>query len=334
MSVPATMRFIDVRKYGKPEVMFVNTCPVPAPKADEVLIRVMAAGVNRPDCFQREGNYPPPPGASTIMGLECAGEVVAIGADVTRFKIGDRVCGLANGGAYAEYCAIPQTQTLRWPTGMDAVTAAAICETFFTVYVNTFTHGRLKPGETFLVHGGTSGIGSAAIMLGREFGATVYATAGAPDKLEACLKLGATAAFSYKTQDWSKEVLAATGKRGVDVVLDLGGGPYLQKNLQCLAMDGRIVCIAFLAGVVVDGVNLGLLAVKRAVVTGSTMRPRTTAQKGEIAQDLEARVWPVLDQGRCWPVINKVFAFEDIAQAHTLMETNTHIGKIVVKIAD
>jgi NADPH2:quinone reductase len=332
VATPAEMTFIAHGAGGGPEVLAPQRGPVPAPQPDEVLIRCMAVGVNRPDVAQRSGSYPPPPGASPILGLECAGEVVAAGAKATRYKPGDRVTALANGGAYAEYCTAPEAQTLPWPKGYDAVRAAALPETYFTVFANMFGHGRLVAGETLLVHGGTSGIGVTAIQLAKAFGATVFATAGSPAKVAACLELGADAGIDYRAQDFVEEVKRLTGGKGVDLVLDMVGAPYFAKNIRCLRLDGRLVLIAFLAGHVAENVDLRPVMVKRLTVTGSTMRPRTTAEKGEIAAALEAKVWPMLAAGKCGPRIFQTFPLAEAAAAHRLMESSAHIGKIMLTV--
>jgi NADPH2:quinone reductase len=306
--------------------------PVPAPQPDEVLIRCMAVGVNRPDVAQRSGSYPPPPGASPIIGLECAGEVVAVGAAVARWKVGDRVAALTNGGAYAEYCTAPEAQTLPWPKGYDALRAAALPETYFTVFANLFGHGRLGGGESVLIHGGTSGIGVTAIQLAKAFGATVYATAGSAGKVAACVELGADAGIDYRAQDFVEEVKALTAGKGVDVVLDMVGASYFARNLRCLRVDGRLVIIAFLGGHVAEKVDLRPVMVKRLTVTGSTMRPRSTAEKGEIAAALEAKVWPLLAAGKCGPRIFRTFPLAEAAEAHRLMESSAHIGKIMLSV--
>ncbi len=334
MSVPASMKHIAAEGAGPPDILKLATGPVPQPKPDEVLIRVQAAGVNRPDVLQRLGQYPVPPGASAIIGLEAAGEVVAAGAEVTNFKPGDRVCALTNGGAYAEYVAAPQAQTLPWPAGYDALRAAALPETYFTVWANLFMAGKLQAGESVLIHGGSSGIGVTAIQLAKEIGATVYVTAGSDEKCAACVKLGAAAAINYRSADFADEIKRLTGARGVDVVLDMVGAPYAVRNIRSLAMDGRLVQIAFLQGSKVENFDLLPIMLKRLTVTGSTMRPRTTAQKGEIAAELRQKVWPVLDAGRAGPVIHKVFPLAEAAQAQALMETSTHIGKIMLRVAD
>lgn len=334
MTPPDHMRHIAAPHAGGPEVLSLATGPVPRPGADEVLIRVLAAGVNRPDVQQRKGAYPPPPGASPVLGLEVAGEVVAAGPDVTAFRVGERVCALTNGGGYAEYCTAPATQCLPWPQGFDAVRAAALPETYFTVWANLFRIGRLSRGESALIHGGTSGIGVTAIQLAHEFGARVYATAGSPEKCDACLRLGADGAINYREADFAQSIKEFTAGRGVDVVLDMVGAAYMARNLRCLATDGRLVLIAFLGGSKVEDLDFTHVMTRRLTITGSTMRPRTTAQKAEIAADLRAHVWPVLDAGRCGPVIHATFPLDRAADAHALMESSTHIGKIVLQVAD
>jgi NADPH2:quinone reductase len=334
MPVPQTMSHIEMTAPGGPEVLRLTTGPTPTPKPDEVLIRVQAAGVNRPDIAQRSGSYPPPPGASPLLGLEVAGEVVAAGNAVTTYRIGDRVCALTNGGGYAEYCVAPAPQCLPWPSSYDAVRAAALPETYFTVWANLFQAGRLAAGETTLIHGGTSGIGVTAIQLAKEFGATAYATAGTDEKCAACTRLGAATAINYRTQDFVEEIARLTDKRGVDVVLDMVGAPYLQRDLRTLAMDGRLVLIAFLQGSKAENFDFVTVMTKRLTITGSTMRPRSTAQKGAIAAALREKVWPVLDAGRCAPVIHARFPLAEAAAAHQLMESSTHIGKIMLRVAD
>jgi NADPH2:quinone reductase len=299
-----------------------------------VLIRVMATGVNRPDVAQRKGEYPPPPGASPLIGLETAGEVVAVGPEAGAWKVGDKVCALTNGGAYAEYCTAPAAQCLPWPKGYDAVKAAALPETFFTVWANLFGHGRLQSGETVLIHGGTSGIGVTAIQLAKAFGARVIATAGSADKCAAMTKLGADVAVNYKDQDFVEAVKAATGGKLADVVLDMVGADYFNRNLKCLAMDGRLVIIAFLGGFEVAKADLRPVMTRRLTVTGSTMRPRTTAQKGALAAALREKVWPLLEAGKVAPPIWKVFPLKEAAAAHALMESSAHIGKIMLQVAD
>ncbi len=332
-ALPESMTYIAHGDGGGPDVLVAATGPLPKPAAGEVLVRVMAAGVNRPDVQQRKGLYPPPPGASPVLGLEVAGEVVAKGEAVTRFAIGDRVCALVNGGGYAEFCAVPAAQALPWPEGFDAIQAAAVPETLFTVWANLFGHGRLAEGETALVHGGTSGIGVTAIKLAKAFGARVFATAGSPEKCEAMLSFGADAAIDYRQQDFVAEV-KKLAPGGVDVVLDMVGGDYFQRNLRCLGRDGRLVLIAFLGGHEVEKADLRPIMLKRLTVTGSTMRPRTTAEKGAIANALREKVWPLLAKGECAPVIHAIFPMAEAAKAHALMESSAHIGKIMLRVAE
>ena len=334
MTTPATMQFVEMTAPGDASVMRIGTGPAPRPKLGEVLIRVQAAGVNRPDIQQRRGAYPPPPDASPILGLEVAGEVAALGAGVDTLAVGDKVAALVNGGGYAEYCVAPATQCLPWPHGYDAVRAAALPETYFTVWANVFGLGRLAPGESLLVHGGSSGIGVTAIQLAVALGSTVYATAGNAEKCEACRALGAAAAINYRETDFADEIKRLTDRRGVDVVLDMVGAPYAARNLRSLAIDGRLVQIAFLEGSQAEQLDLLPIMVRRLTVTGSTMRPRTAAQKGAIADALRAQVWPLLDEGRCAPVIHRVFSLAEVADAHRLMESSAHIGKIILRVAD
>ncbi len=332
MPMPQTMTYVHANGAGGPEVLGLGTCPVPVAKADEVLIRVQAAGVNRPDVAQRQGTYPPPPSASPILGLEVAGEVVAIGDQVTALAVGDRVCALTNGGGYAEYCTAPASQCLPWPVGYDAIRAGALPETSFTVWANLFQIGGLAKGQTALVHGGTSGIGVTAIQFAHEFGARIFATAGSDDKCAACLRLGADAAINYRTQDFAAEVKTLTEGRGVNVILDMVGAPYMARNVRSLGMDGRLVMIAFLEGSKVQEFDFVQVMVKRLTITGSTMRPRTTAQKAVIATELREKVWPALDAGRCPPVIHATFPLAQAAEAHRLMESSAHIGKIMLAV--
>ncbi|MDA8048816.1 MAG: NAD(P)H-quinone oxidoreductase [Rhodospirillales bacterium] len=332
MALPERMTAITVTAPGGPEVLAPAELPLPVPQPDEVLIRVAAAGVNRPDIQQRKGLYPPPPGASPLLGLEAAGEVVEAGALAAPWSQGDRVTALCNGGAYAEYCAVPAAQCLPWPAGFDAVKAAALPEALFTVWANLFRAGRLRAGESALVHGGSSGIGTTAIQLGRARGATMYATAGSAEKCAACLRLGAAAAIDYHTQDFVAEILRLTADRGVDVVLDIVGAPYMAKNLRILARDGRLVLIAFQGGSKVEKFDFLPVMTRRLTITGSTMRPRTTAEKGTIAGELEAEVWPLLSSGTIAPMIHATFRLADVSAAHRLMEAGTHIGKIVLTL--
>ncbi|KQV68077.1 NAD(P)H-quinone oxidoreductase [Rhizobium sp. Root1220] len=332
MSLPARMRFVDLSGFGAPGVMTIATGPLPVAAEGQVLVRTEAIGVNRPDVAQRQGIYPPPKDASPVLGLELAGEVVAIGPDVSGYAIGDKVCGLANGGAYAEYCVLPAGQAMPFPKGYDAVKAAALPETFFTVWANLFQMAGLTEGESVLIHGGSSGIGTTAIQLARAFGAEVYATAGSRDKCEACEKLGAKRAIDYKTEDFAEVIGSETGGHGVDIVLDMIGAAYFEKNIASLARDGCLSIIAFLGGAVAEKVNLAPIMVKRLTVTGSTMRPRTAEEKRAIRDDLLSQVWPLLDAGKVAPVIHKTFAFEDVIEAHRLMEEGSHIGKIMLRL--
>jgi putative PIG3 family NAD(P)H quinone oxidoreductase len=331
MSLPTTMRYIDHGKGGPPSVLKPAEGPVPAPRDDEVLIRVAYAGVNRPDVLQRSGSYPPPPGASPYLGLEASGEVVALGKGVSRWKLGDRVCALTNGGAYAEYVASPEGQTLPVPAGLSLVQAAALPETYFTVYTNVIERGRLQAGETILIHGGSSGIGITAIQMAKAWGATVYTTVGNAEKAKACKALGADVAIDYRSQDFVEEVLELTGKRGVDVILDMVGGDYIARNLRCLALEGRLVQIAFLQSPKVE-VDWTTLMTKRLTYTGSTLRPRPPAEKARLADELRTKIWPQIEQGRMLPVIHKVFPLSEAGAAHTLMESSTHIGKIMLEV--
>ncbi len=328
-ALPAEMTFIRIDRPGPPEVLVPDRMPVPSPAAGEVLIKVAAAGINRPDVLQREGGYPPPPGASDVPGLEVAGEVAAVGADVERWRPGDRVMALVSSGGYAEYCIASAPQVLPVPEGMGIIDAGGVPETFFTVWTNVFDRGRLRADESFLVHGGSSGIGTTAIQLAHAFGATVFATVGGEDKRRACLELGAQRVVDYRHEDFVEVVRAETGGRGVDVILDMVGGPYVERNLQALAVEGRLVQIAWLQGPKVQA-NFMALMLKRLTWTGSTLRPRSVAQKGEIAQALEAKVWPLLAEGSVKPLIHRTFPLVEAAAAHALMESSTHIGKIVL----
>jgi len=330
MSAPQEMRYV-AHEDGGPECMRVATGPVPQPRPGEVLIRVEAAGVNRPDVQQRKGAYPPPPDASPILGLEVAGEVAASNG-AGPYGEGDRVCALANGGGYAEYCAVPAGQCLPWPAGYDAIRAGALPETYFTVWANLFMIGHLQPRESTLIHGGSGGIGVTAIQLAHEFGSRVYATAGSKEKCDACVRLGADAAINYKEADFAESLKEFTGGKGVNVILDMIGGAYAARNLRSLALDGRLVIIALMGGAKAQEVDLARIMTRRLTVTGSTMRPRSTAQKTAIAETLRAKVWPVLEAGRCGPVIHSVFPLDQVVEAHRLMESSAHIGKIMLKI--
>ena len=328
-ALPAEMTFIRIDRPGPPEVLVPDRMPIPAPGAGEVLIKVAAAGINRPDVLQRQGGYPPPPGATDVPGLEVAGEVAAVGDGVTRWQLGDRVMALVSSGGYAEYCTAPAPQVLPVPPGVGMIEAGGIPETFFTVWANVFDRGRLQPGESFLVHGGSSGIGTTAIQLAHAFGATVFATVGGEDKRRACLELGARRVIDYRNEDFVEIVRAETGGKGVDVILDMVGGPYVERNLQALAVEGRLVQIAWLQGPKVQA-NFMALMLKRLTWTGSTLRPRSVEQKGEIAKALEAKVWPLLAEGKVKPLIHRTFPLKEAAAAHALMESSTHIGKIVL----
>jgi NADPH2:quinone reductase len=329
--LPDSMCAIEIKAPGGPEVLVPALRPLPKPQKGEILVRVAAAGVNRPDVLQRQGGYPPPKGASDIPGLEIAGTVAAVAEGVTRWEEGDEVCALVAGGGYAEYCTVPEPQALPIPAGLDLARAAALPETFFTVWTNLFERARLAAGETFLVHGGSSGIGTTAIQLAKAFGARVFATAGNKLKCQACEKLGAERAINYREEDFVAVIQEATGGRGVDVILDMVGGDYVQKNLSLLATDGRMVNIAYLKGSKVE-VNFLPVMLKRLTLTGSTLRPRSVEEKGAIARALEEKVWPLIAEGRVQPVIEGRFPLTRAADAHRLMETSAHIGKIVLVV--
>ena len=330
-NLPETMTAIAIREPGGPDVLEPRQIPRPEPAHGEILIKVAAAGVNRPDTIQRMGLYPPPPGAPETPGLEVAGEVVATGPGVTLWKTGDRVCALVGGGGYAEYCVAHEAHALPMPNGLSMIAAAALPETFFTVWPNVFERGALKAGETLLVHGGSSGIGTTAIQLASLFGASVIATAGSAEKCAACLKLGAAAAIDYKTQDFVAETRRLTDNRGADVILDMVGGDYIPRNIQAAAVDGRIVSIAFLNGATAE-VNFMPVMLKRLTLTGSTLRPRSIEEKASLARTLREKVWPLIEAGRVKPLIDTVFPLKDAARAHALMEKSSHIGKIVLTI--
>jgi NADPH2:quinone reductase len=327
----ARMRYIEHGKGGAADVLNAADGPVPQLQAGEVLIEVCYAGVNRPDVLQRAGSYPPPPGASPILGLEVAGRISAVAADVTVWKVGDLVCALTPGGGYAEYCAVPAPHCLPIPKGLSLPEAAALPENFYTVWTNVFTRGRLKAGETFLVHGGSSGIGLTAIQLAKAFGAIVYTTVGNKAKAEFCKRMGADAAINYREQDFVAEFAHLTNMKGVDLILDMVGGTYIEKNLKSLALEGRLVQIAFLQESKV-ALDFMPIMIKRLTFTGSTLRPRTVMQKAEIAQDLLKHVWPLLESGRVKPVIHATFPLADAKLAHQLMESSKHIGKIMLEV--
>ena len=329
MPLPATMTAIAISRPGGPDVLVAEQRPLPRPGSGEILVKVAAAGVNRPDISQREGRYPPPPGASDLPGLEIAGEVVGLGAGVTAWTLGDQVCALAHGGGYADYCVVHESHALPVPKGLSMVEAAALPETFFTVWVNVFDMAGLKAGEWLLIHGGSSGIGTTAIMLAKAFGAKVIVTAGSDEKCDACLKLGADAAINYKTTDFVPAVKEITGGHGADVILDMVGGPYVERNHQCAAMDGRVTQIAMMQGSKVD---LRFMSQRRIRHMGSTLRPRTVPQKAAIAAALREKVWPLIEAGQIRPVMDSTFALADAAKAHERLETSQHIGKVVLTL--
>ena len=322
---------IEVREPGGPEVLVPVERPTPAPASGEVLIKVKAAGVNRPDVFQRLGRYPPPPGITDIPGLEISGTITVVAADVGDFHVGDAVCALVAGGGYAEYCVAPAPQCLRAPRGLDLVAAAAIPETFFTVWTNVFERGRLQAGESILIHGGSSGIGTTAIQLARAFEARVFATAGSADKCRACEQLGAERCINYRDEDFVAVVHEQTAGRGVDVVLDMVGGSYFARNVDVLAAGGRLVEIATLQGAKAE-LNIQTIMQRRLTITGSTLRARPIADKGAIAQAVHRHVWPLLESGAVKPVIHATFPLRDASEAHRVMESSAHIGKLVLTI--
>lgn len=325
------MKYINIARPGGPEVLTLEKRPAPSPGTGQVLIKVTAAGVNRPDVFQRAGFYPPPPGASDIPGLEIAGEVVEVAADVEWPLTGDNVCALVSGGGYAEYCTADASLCLPIPAGFSAVEAAAIPETFFTVWSNVFDRGGLQAGEKLLIHGGSSGIGTSAIQLGKAFGATVFVTAGSAEKCQACLDLGADLAINYRQEDFVAVCRQATDDYGVDVILDMVAGSYIDRNIQVAAADGRIVLIAALQGFKAE-VDFQAVLRNRLTITGSTLRPRAVEFKTKIANKLRQQVWPLLESGRIRPVVYKVYPLADAADAHRLMESSGHTGKIILSI--
>jgi NADPH2:quinone reductase len=328
-AAPDTMTAVVISAPGGPEVLTPSAVPTPRPAAGQVLVKVAAAGVNRPDVAQRRGVYPPPAGHSPLPGLEIAGEVVETGAGAARWKPGDKVCALVNGGGYAQYCIAEETSALPIPAGLDMTRAGAVPETFFTVWNNVFERGALRAGEWFLVHGGSSGIGTTAIQLAKAFGARVLATAGSPEKCKACLDLGAERAVNYKTEDFVAASREATGGKGVDVILDMVGGDYADRNVMAAAEDGRIVQIATLGGADAK-LNLSRLMVKRVTLTGSTLRPRTREVKAGFARALEAKVWPLIAAGKVKVVVDSTFPLVEAAEAHRRLESSQHIGKIVL----
>ena len=328
--IATSMQQVIITEPGGVEKLAYETVSIPEVNADEVLVKVHAFGINRPDILQRQGLYPMPKGVTPVPGLEVAGEIVAVGDTVTQFKVGDQVCGLTNGGGYAEYCVVPESQTLTIPQGVSFVQAAAIPETFFTVWANVFQMGKAKAGETLLVHGGTSGIGTTALMLAKSLGLKSFATVGSDEKVEAISHL--TDAINYKTQNFEQVINEKTENGGVDIILDMVGAPYLEQNLNLLRHDGRLVYIAFLGGAKAKDVKLGQIMMKRLTITGSTMRARTTAEKAEIAQGLQTQVAPLWAKGECLPMIYQTFKFDQIQAAHACMDTGEHIGKVVVEV--
>ena len=327
-ALPATMTCVEISKPGGPEVLVPTTRPVPQPRDGEILIRVAATAVNRPDIAQRAGLYPPPPGASDLPGLEAAGTVAAFGAGVTGWKVGDAICALTPGGSYAEYCTVPAPQCLPLPKGFDMLKAAALPENYFTVWHNLFERGRLKAGESVLIHGGASGIGTTAIQLAKAFGTTVFTTVRNEDKAKAVRALGADHAILYKDNDWAAEI-AKVGK--VDVVLDMVAGDYIPKNIALLKQDGRLVIIALQRGATAE-LSAGAVMVNRLTITGSTLRPQSVANKGRMAQGLKDKVWPLLETGKVKPIIYKTFPLKDAAGAHAELERADHVGKVMMTV--
>ena len=328
-ALPRTMRAVEITEPGEPEVLVIGERAVPPVGVGDLLIRVAAAGVNRADVMQRRGNYPPPPGASDVLGLEVSGTVAAMGDAVSGWRVGDAVCALLSGGGYADYCAVPAPQCLPVPAGIDVVDAAALPEVVLTVWTNVFERGRLAPDETLLVHGGSSGIGTMAIQLARAFDSRVFVTAGSAEKCSACEALGAERAVNYRETDFVDAVRKAAGERGVDVILDMVGQDYLQRNLDLLNFDGRLVIIALMSGAKAE-VNLATLMRQRLIVTGSTLRARTIEQKAAVVAAVRKRVWPLLETGRVRPVIHQRLPLPQAADAHRLMEASTHIGKLLL----
>jgi NADPH:quinone reductase len=325
------MRVVTHGEGGPANVMRIAEVSIPEPTARQVLIRAHVVGVNRPDVFQRSGSYPPPPGASPYLGLEVAGEITAVGAQVTEYQIGDHVCALTPGGAYADYCVCDVGSCLPIPKGLTMLQAAALPENYFTVWSNLFDMGRLSAGETILIHGGSSGIGITAIQMAKAFGATAYTTVGNREKMTACQQLGADAVINYREEDFVERIQELTQKKGVNVILDMVGGSYIQRNLQSLAIDGRLLQVAFLEG---SKAALDVQAImrKRLTYTGATLRPRSDAQKADIAQALYKNIWPRLSSGECLPVIDSVYSLEQVVQAHERMESSAHIGKIMLQV--
>lgn len=330
-NLPAQMHAVEIAKPGGPEVLTPVTRALPTPRAGEILVKVAAAGVNRPDVLQRMGNYAPPPDASDLPGLEIAGSVAACGEGVSQWKPGDHICALTHGGGYAGYCAVPAAQALPIPKGLSEIEAASLPETFFTVWNNVYDRGKLEPGEALLVQGGSSGIGVTAIQMAVATGNRVLVTAGSDDKCAACVALGADTAINYRTQDFVTEVKAATGGKGVNVILDMVGGDYVPRELKCLADEGRLVFIAFQRGMKTE-LDLNEVMRRRLTLTGSTLRPRSVEYKGYIAQNLRTRFWPLIEAGKIRPQIFKTFPLAQAADAHRLMESSQHIGKIILTV--
>jgi NADPH:quinone reductase len=327
----STMKQVEISGPGGPKVLNLVDGPLPDPGTGEVLIKVYAAGVNRPDVFQRQGKYNPPAGASPIPGLEVAGEIVKLGTGVTEFGLGDRVCALVSGGGYAEFCVAPVPQVLPIPTGLTFIEASGIPENYFTVWTNVFDRGQLQKGETILIHGGSSGIGTTAIQLCHQFGARIISTAGSDEKCAVCKSLGADHVINYKTQDFEAETKAITGGKGANVILDMVGGNYIQKNINCLALEGRLIQIAFLQSSI-NQLDLMAVMTKRLTITGSTLRPRTVEQKGEIARALSKEIWPLFNDKKIKVLVDTVLPLSRASDAHALMESSTHIGKIVLEV--
>lgn len=331
-SIPATMQAITFNQPGDPNVLQISEIPVPIPKENEVLIKVLAAGVNRPDLVQRQGNYPPPKNANPNLGLEVAGIVVSTPSEAT-LPIGTKVCALTNGGGYAQYCAVPAVQCIPWPKNFNAIEAASLPETYFTVWTNLFEISQLTPGETVLIHGGSGGIGTTAIQLVKAFGATIYTTVGSDEKGKLCLALGATDFINYKKENFYEKIKNLTDHKGVNIILDIIGASYFNDNIKSLSEEGKLIIISFQGGIKAQDVNLGLIAKKRVTITGSTLRPRSTEFKGKIASTLYKHVWPLLESGQIKPCIYKIFPFEQVRAAHQLMENSKHNGKIMLDLS-
>lgn len=332
MAIPQSMKAVDISKNGRPEVLKIINSPVPIPSKKEILIKVHFSGVNKPDALQRLGQYNAPPGANPRLGLEVSGEVVAVGQNAKRWEIGDFVTALVPGGGYAEFVTTSEDHALRIPDGLDMNQAAALCETFFTVWTNVFLRGKLKAGEKFLVHGGSSGIGTTAIQLAKFFGAEVYTTAGTDEKCRRCEALGAKYAINYKTSDFTEALREITSNEGMDLILDMVGGGYMVKNISVMAQDARLVLIGFLGGHEAN-VNFTEVMIKRLVLTGSTLRPQSDKNKTKIAKDLAEKVWPFIDSGKIKPVMDSTYNIEEVIEAHKRLESSNHIGKITLKVS-